>query len=155
MTHYDHRKIEKKWQEFWKKNKTFKAKNFSKKPKYYALDMFPYPSGAGLHVGHPLGYTATDIICRKNGNKGLKCCIRWVGMRSGCLRKITRLRPAFIPRIPRRKILTIFDVRFKVWGFLMIGHGKLIRRIRNIIDGASGFFYNCTKKAWRTKKKWQ
>ena len=61
---YDHLKIEAKWQKYWEKNKTFKTnKDFSKK-KCYVLDMFPYPSGAGLHVGHPLGYTATDIYSR-------------------------------------------------------------------------------------------
>jgi leucyl-tRNA synthetase len=57
-------KIEKKWQDFWLLNKTFKTPNRSEKPKYYVLDMFPYPSGDGLHVGHPEGYTATDIISR-------------------------------------------------------------------------------------------
>ena len=61
---YDFNQIEKKWQDFWVDNKIFKADDFSDKPKFYALDMFPYPSGAGLHVGHPEGYTATDILCR-------------------------------------------------------------------------------------------
>ncbi|MBQ4106193.1 MAG: leucine--tRNA ligase [Lentisphaeria bacterium] len=61
---YDFNRIEKKWQEYWLTNRTFKAEDFSSKPKYYVLDMFPYPSGAGLHVGHPEGYTATDIVCR-------------------------------------------------------------------------------------------
>lgn len=70
MDHYNHLDIEKKWQNFWDKNKTFKAFNDLEKPKYYALDMFPYPSGAGLHVGHPLGYTATDIISRKKRMEG-------------------------------------------------------------------------------------
>ncbi|AQQ52762.1 leucine--tRNA ligase [Planococcus lenghuensis] len=61
---FEHKKIEKKWQKFWEENKTFKMENDPEKPKFYALDMFPYPSGAGLHVGHPEGYTATDIISR-------------------------------------------------------------------------------------------
>ena len=61
---YNHQAIEKRWREYWKKNKTFAAKNDSSKPKYYVLDMFPYPSGAGLHVGHPLGYIASDIVAR-------------------------------------------------------------------------------------------
>ena len=63
--------IEKKWQEYWEKNKTFKtdAWDFSK-PKYYALDMFPYPSGVGLHAGHPEGYTATDVVCRMKRMQG-------------------------------------------------------------------------------------
>ena len=68
---YDFSKIEKKWQEYWDKNKTFKTdtSDFSK-PKFYALDMFPYPSGVGLHAGHPEGYTATDIVSRMKRMQG-------------------------------------------------------------------------------------
>ena len=61
---YDHLKIEAKWQNHWSENSTFKAEIDKDKEKLYVLDMFPYPSGSGLHVGHPLGYTATDIYCR-------------------------------------------------------------------------------------------
>jgi leucyl-tRNA synthetase len=61
---YNFTEIEAKWQKYWEDNKTFKAENKSAKPKYYILDMFPYPSGAGLHVGHPLGYIASDIYSR-------------------------------------------------------------------------------------------
>ncbi len=61
---YDFTAIEKKWQDFWERNRTFRAEDRFDRPKYYVLDMFPYPSGAGLHVGHPEGYTATDIIAR-------------------------------------------------------------------------------------------
>jgi leucyl-tRNA synthetase len=68
---YDPSKIEPKWQKYWADNKTFKAKVDAKKPKFYILDMFPYPSGAGLHVGHPEGYTATDIISRYKRMKGI------------------------------------------------------------------------------------
>lgn len=61
---YDHKTIDKKWQDYWDRHQTFRTELNSDKPKYYVLDMFPYPSGAGLHVGHPEGYTATDIVAR-------------------------------------------------------------------------------------------
>ena len=61
---YDFTSIERRWQEFWEREKTFRAEDGSDKPKYYALDMFPYPSGAGLHIGHPEGYVASDILAR-------------------------------------------------------------------------------------------
>ena len=69
---YNHQEIEKKWQKFWEENQTFKSQqpSESSKPKYYVLDMFPYPSGAGLHVGHPLGYIASDIYARLKRHQG-------------------------------------------------------------------------------------
>ncbi len=70
MADYNHKHIEPKWQAFWNENQTFKATVDKSKPKFYSLDMFPYPSGAGLHVGHPLGYIASDIVSRFKRNKG-------------------------------------------------------------------------------------
>ncbi|MEM6643176.1 MAG: leucine--tRNA ligase [Bacteroidota bacterium] len=70
MAEYPFRKIEKKWQKYWQDEKIYEVKNDAKKPKYYVLDMFPYPSGAGLHVGHPLGYIASDIVARYKRLRG-------------------------------------------------------------------------------------
>ncbi len=70
MSFYNHKEIEPKWQQFWAENETFKTGTDADKPKFYALDMFPYPSGAGLHVGHPEGYTATDILSRYKRAQG-------------------------------------------------------------------------------------
>ncbi|WP_238805464.1 leucine--tRNA ligase [Emticicia aquatica] len=70
MSEFNHREIEKKWQQVWEENQTYKVEIDHSKPKFYVLDMFPYPSGAGLHVGHPLGYIATDIYSRYKRLKG-------------------------------------------------------------------------------------
>ena len=70
MRFYNHKEIEPKWQGYWADHHTFKTGTDASKPKFYALDMFPYPSGAGLHVGHPEGYTATDILSRYKRAQG-------------------------------------------------------------------------------------
>ena len=70
MPRYNPAVIEPKWQKFWEENRTFSAPKLPKGRKLYVLDMFPYPSGDGLHVGHPEGYTATDIVCRFNRMRG-------------------------------------------------------------------------------------
>jgi len=67
---YNFQTVEQKWKSFWNQNDIYKVSNESTKPKFYVLDMFPYPSGAGLHVGHPLGYIASDIFSRYKAMKG-------------------------------------------------------------------------------------
>ncbi|MEM7055366.1 MAG: class I tRNA ligase family protein, partial [Bacteroidota bacterium] len=70
MAHYDFQAIEQKWQQYWQSHQTFRTEEDTSQPKFYVLDMFPYPSGEGLHVGHPLGYIATDIIARYKKSQG-------------------------------------------------------------------------------------
>src|SRR3954464_9588742 len=70
MKEYDFAAIEKKWQQYWKENNIYKVSEDNSRPKHYVLDMFPYPSGAGLHVGHPLGYIASDIYARYKRQRG-------------------------------------------------------------------------------------
>jgi leucyl-tRNA synthetase len=67
---YNFKEIEKRWHQYWIDNKTYRVTEDKSRPKYYVLDMFPYPSGAGLHVGHPLGYIASDIFARYKRLKG-------------------------------------------------------------------------------------
>ena len=72
---YNFSKIEPKWQAYWSENNTFQAIDFDKRPKFYILDMFPYPSGAGLHIGHPEGYTASDAYKRFKKAQGYNCLL--------------------------------------------------------------------------------
>ena len=82
---YDYKAVEAKWQKVWEDEKTFHVEIDHKKPKFYALVEFPYPSGAGLHVGHPRSYTALDVVSRKRRKNGyITCCTPWAGMPSVC-----------------------------------------------------------------------
>lgn len=90
---YDHTGMEAKWQKQWEEKGVFHASNDSDKPKYYTLIEFPYPSGQGLHVGHPRSYTALDIVARKRRLMGYNVRILSVGMPLACLSKILPLKP--------------------------------------------------------------
>lgn len=99
---YNFHTIEKKWQKIWDDEKAYKVEIDHDKEKFYALVEFPYPSGAGLHVGHPRSYTALDVIARKNACRALTFYIRWVLTLSGCRPRTTPSKPAYIRRFRHR-----------------------------------------------------
>jgi len=118
---YNHIEIEKKWQEYWDKNKTFRTPSFDEldksKPKHYALDMFPYPSGDGLHVGHPEGYTATDIISRYKRMRGFNILHPMGWDAFGLPTEQFALKTGIHPRIRTEECIARFKAQLKSLGF--------------------------------------
>lgn len=117
MSLYDPSKIESKWQKYWLKNKTFKTPENTDKPKYYILDMFPYPSGSGLHVGHPEGYTATDILARYKRMNGFNVLhpIGWDAF--GLPAEQYAVKTGTHPRITTEKNVKRFREQLQMLGF--------------------------------------
>jgi leucyl-tRNA synthetase len=117
MQSYDPQKIEPRWQQFWQEQETFKTPEDHDKPKYYVLDMFPYPSGAGLHVGHPEGYTATDIIARYKRMKGFNVLhpIGWDAF--GLPAEQYAVKTGIHPRITTEKNIQRFREQLQSLGF--------------------------------------
>ncbi|GAB4185088.1 MAG: leucine--tRNA ligase [Simkaniaceae bacterium] len=117
MEKYDHRRIEAKWQKYWEENNIFKSQLDSSKPKYYILDMFPYPSGAGLHVGHVTGYTATDILARFKRQKGFNV-LHPMGWDSfGLPAEQYAVRTGTHPKITTEKNINTYRRQLKSLGF--------------------------------------
>ncbi len=117
MKEYDHKKIEKKWQAFWDKKKIYQAKDFDKKPKFYGLIEFPYPSGEGLHVGHIRSNTAMDIICRKRRAEGFNVLypIGWDAF--GLPTENYAIKTGIHPEKVTKKNTDIFRKQLKAGGF--------------------------------------
>lgn len=114
---YQHQNIEPKWQKYWDENRTFKAEVNSSKPKYYVLDMFPFPSGAGLHVGHVEGYTATDILARYKRQRGFSV-LHPMGWDSfGLPAEQYAVRTGTHPSISTQKNIANFKKQLKLLGF--------------------------------------
>jgi leucyl-tRNA synthetase len=114
---YDHKKIEPKWQKFWDDRQAFKAETGGSKPKYYVLDMFPYPSSAGLHVGHPEGYTATDIIARYKRARGFNVLHPMGWDAFGLPAEQYALQTGVHPEVTTSKAMETFRRQLKALGF--------------------------------------
>ena len=134
---YDFSQIEKKWQAKWDELNCFAATNDTSKPKYYALVEFPYPSGQGLHVGHPRSYTALDIVARKRRMEGYNVLYPMGWDAFGLPTENFAIKNHIHPEIVTKQNVA----RFK--------------QIPPISNGRSGFFCNCLKKALPTKRRWR
>jgi len=117
MSGYDPASIEPKWQQYWEENKTFRAVDFKPGPKMYILDMFPYPSGSGLHVGHPEGYTATDIIARYKRQRGVNVLHPMGWDAFGLPAEQHALRTGTHPRDTTKSNVAVFTEQIKRLGF--------------------------------------
>src|SRR5438445_6643235 len=117
MPSYNPRIIEPRWQRIWDEQRTFATPDFSEKPKYYILDMFPYPSGAGLHVGHPEGYTATDILARYKRMRGFNVLhpIGWDAF--GLPAEQYAISTGTHPRVTTQKNIATFRRQIQMLGF--------------------------------------
>ena len=134
MSFYNHKEIEPKWQKYWADHHTFKTGTDASKPKFYALDMFPYPSGAGLHVGHPEGYTATDILSRFKRAQGYNVLhpMGWDAL--VCLQSNTLWIQGMTQQNSQRKTLPTSNAKSMRLDSLTTGTVKSIHRSKLQVD---------------------
>jgi len=140
---YHFNEIEAKWQKYWADNQTFKAINNSDKPKYYVLDMFPYPSGAGLHVGHPLGYIASDIYARYKRHKGFNVLHPQGYDSFGLPAEQYAIQTGQHPAITTETNIKTYVVNSIKSVFHSIGLVRLELLIPNTTNGRNGFLFSC------------
>ena len=140
MPRYDAKRIETKWQTYWDQHETFKTGEFVEgKEKLYVLDMFPYPSGDGLHVGHPEGYTATDIVCRHARMQG-KQVLHPMGWDAfGLPAEQHAIKTGTPPRITTQKNIDTFRRQLKCWVSVTTGAVSFPPPIQNTSVGHNGY----------------
>ena len=136
---YEPQNIEKKWQKIWQDEKAFAATDDYTKPKYYALVEFPYPSGQGLHVGHPRPYTALDIVARKRRMQGYNVLYPMGWDAFGLPTENYAIKNHIHPKIVTKTTYITSKTSFSLLDIPSTGTERSTRRIRNTITGPSGF----------------
>jgi len=145
---YDHKQVEKKWQDIWDEKQCFHAENDSDKEKFYALVEFPYPSGQGLHVGHPRSYTALDIVARKKRMQGYNVLYPMGWDAFGLPTENFAIKNHVHPAEVTKKNIARFKSQLK-----SLGRVRSIPPTRATTSGPSGFSCSCSRRAWPTRRK--
>lgn len=153
MEQYNFKKIEKKWQGYWEKNKLFQAKDFSKKPKYYCLVEFPYPSGEGLHIGHTRSYTAMDIIAQKRRMEGYNVFFPMGWDAFGLPTENYALKTGIHPKVATKKNTDNFRRQLKSLGFSFDWGKEINTTDPNYYKWTQWIFLQFYKKGLAYKKK--
>lgn len=150
---YNFSEIEKKWQNIWDEKNVFAATNDYTKPKYYALVEFPYPSGQGLHVGHPRSYTALDIVARKRRLEGYNVLYPMGWDAFGLPTENFAIKNKIHPEIVTKQNVAHFKEQLKSLGLSFDWNREINTTDLIIINGRSGFSCSYLKRDWHTKKR--
>ena len=150
---YEPQNIEKKWQKIWQDEKAFAATDDYTKPKYYALVEFPYPSGQGLHVGHPRPYTALDIVARKRRMQGYNVLYPMGWDAFGLPTENYAIKNHIHPKIVTKSNVHHFKDQLQSLDIPLTGTERSTPPIRSTITGPSGFSSNSSKQVLLTRKK--
>ena len=150
---YDFASIEKKWQDIWEAQGTFAASNDYTKPKYYALVEFPYPSGQGLHVGHPRSYTALDIVARKRRFEGYNVLYPMGWDAFGLPTENYAIKNHIHPEKVTHDNVQRFKAQLKSLGLSFDCRARSTRPTRPIISGRNGFSSSSLNAGWRIKRR--
>jgi leucyl-tRNA synthetase len=152
---YNPNAIEPKWQAYWEDNAVFRAVIDPNKPKFYALDMFPYPSGAGLHVGHPEGYTATDILSRYKRMRGFNV-LHPMGWDSyGLPAERYAMRTGIHPTVTTAQNIETFRRQVRRLGFSYDWGRELATADPDFVRWTQWISLGSTNVAWRTRRRWR
>lgn len=151
---YNFKEIESKWQNVWYTQNTFAAKQDFSLPKYYCLVEFPYPSGQGLHVGHPRSYTALDIVARKKRLQGYNVLYPMGWDAFGLPTENFAIKNHIHPEEVTKRMLQDLSSNFSRSASLLIGQERLTQPTQVIINGRNGFSCSFSKKDLHIKRKW-